>query len=864
MERAILCLLALFPILSQAVSLDNISFTPGAGDLSMSYLGLIFGSVPGSGLASGTNQLIGQIFTVFNTGVLVMTMGIVGYTVFTTTVGVSQEGSGAFQTKISPWVTLRITAGSSLLIPSFSGYSAIQVLVMTIVVKSIGFANLIWSEIIDYVASDRAIIVGGAQSSSIPLSTRTTNTISNLKSINLTDLSAVSYCVWAFNRLSDGPKGPDYQVDTNTNTITINAYLKSSTGNSYALVPCGTISTTQPNTLNSLRIGVDTIVMTAISQLNLNNNALACNNGQCFNTVNFYYTAWSILYAQAGSVTFTPTSSNQAWANEAKNRGWITAAAYYSKLVSLEKSTSPTDSLPGYEANTNYAPRITITKNLSQLPQAYQTNANTFNTAAQVASYNTFIDNSMPTGTQTTSTSTDPSGPAAQIASAILNGYGKTFGESWSNGPIGLSNLGVAGTGAPGLFGGRPYFAFDHMVVLTNTVVTKLTGCSVAKCSGSGSFDQVGCTLLEKSQSSCDAEYMKNNGFLGMLYKQQQGFAFDPLDQMRSLGVVMIQAAVNYWKTTLDVMYQKTVYLAWATFGVRIAINLPSTILTAALYGWGPGFAVVAQGVQSALNAMLDVITQLIKAAFEVYVPFGTALATAFFSMGVVLGIYLPFMPYLLYIFGAVGWLIGVAESLVAAPLVAMGVTHPEGHDLLGKAEQSLMLLLGIFVRPATMLIGFIFAINLASVAVSLLNIGFMNVFIDFMKSASSDPLVISINLVGTMLVYTYVMMSVLDQAYSLIYQIPDRILRWIGGPADSPGAGAAQAAREVKQQTQSAGSQAGQGAGQSMRAPSIPVDSSAGSGNAKDLHQAFKENNDSKNKPSSINKNSNGNAPGS
>jgi defect-in-organelle-trafficking protein DotA len=122
---------------------------------------------------------------------------------------------------------------------------------------------------------------------------------------------------------------------------------------------------------------------------------------------------------------------------------------------------------------------------------------------------------------------------------------------------------------------------------------------------------------------------------------------------------------------------------------------------------------------------------------------------------------------------------------------------------------------------------------------------------------------VISINLVGTMLVYTYVMMSVLDQAYSLIYQIPDRILRWIGGPADSPGAGAAQAAREVKQQTQSAGSQAGQGAGQSMRAPSIPVDSSAGSGNAKDLYQAFKENN-KKDDPSSINKNSNGNAPGS
>ena len=51
----------------------------------------------------------------------------------------------------------------------------------------------------------------------------------------------------------------------------------------------------------------------------------------------------------------------------------------------------------------------------------------------------------------------------------------------------------------------------------------------------------------------------------------------------------------------------------------------------------------------------------------------------------------------------------------------------------------------------------------------------------------------------------------------------------WIGGPADSPGAGAAQAAREVKQQTQSAGSQVGQGAGGAMRAPNIGGDSSAG-----------------------------------
>ena len=140
------------------------------------------------------------------------------------------------------------------------------------------------------------------------------------------------------------------------------------------------------------------------------------------------------------------------------------------------------------------------------------------------------------------------------------------------------------------------------------------------------------------------------------------------------------------------------------------------------------------------------------------------------------------------------------------------------------------------------MLIGFIFAINMATIAVGLLNRGFMQVLVDFLGSSSSgSALVATVTLVGAMLVYTYVMMSVLDQAYSLIYQIPDRILRWIGGPADAPGAGAAQAAREVKQQTQSAGQQAGQGAGQAMKAPSINVDSSAGQIDSKGLADDIK-----------------------
>ena len=68
--------------------------------------------------------------------------------------------------------------------------------------------------------------------------------------------------------------------------------------------------------------------------------------------------------------------------------------------------------------------------------------------------------------------------------------------------------------------------------------------------------------------------------------------------------------------------------------------------------------------------------------------PLGTALVTVLFGCGILLGVYLPFLPYLLFLFGVMGWLIAVIEAMVAAPLVAMGVTHPEGHDLLGRVSK--------------------------------------------------------------------------------------------------------------------------------------------------------------------------------
>ena len=61
-------------------------------------------------------------------------------------------------------------------------------------------------------------------------------------------------------------------------------------------------------------------------------------------------------------------------------------------------------------------------------------------------------------------------------------------------------------------------------------------------------------------------------------------------------------------------------------------------------------------------------------------------------------------------------------------------------------------------------------------------------------------------------MVYTYVVMALLNRVYSLIYLIPDRILRWIGGQPEQ--SATAQMMSRMQQQISGSGGQIAGGAG--------------------------------------------------
>jgi defect-in-organelle-trafficking protein DotA len=200
--------------------------------------------------------------------------------------------------------------------------------------------------------------------------------------------------------------------------------------------------------------------------------------------------------------------------------------------------------------------------------------------------------------------------------------------------------------------------------------------------------------------------------------------------------------------------------------------------------------------------------------SFALILPIMTAWTAVMLSVGFVTAYYIPFIPYMIFTFGALAWFMAVVEAMVAAPIVALGVMHPEGHDIFGKGEAAIMILMNVFLRPAMMIIGLITAISISYVGIWLLNAGFDRA-IGFMQPSSSASGSTGTPLLQqgwgytgwsgifayffSILIYTTMYMTLVEKAFSLISALPDKVLRWIGGQPESHGQETAQWMGEAK-----------------------------------------------------------------
>ncbi|MEM6903757.1 MAG: DotA/TraY family protein, partial [Pseudomonadota bacterium] len=153
---------------------------------------------------------------------------------------------------------------------------------------------------------------------------------------------------------------------------------------------------------------------------------------------------------------------------------------------------------------------------------------------------------------------------------------------------------------------------------------------------------------------------------------------------------------------------------------------------------------------------------------------------------GFLLGYLFPYLPWLLWVGGLVGWFILVLESVIAAPLWALAHMRMDGEGIMGPAgNQGYMLALALLLRPALMLIGLLSGMVLIYVFVPFLGVSILAVS-DLNRSAGSP-----IDLMGTLMsvgLLAFVVVTTCYKAFGMINQVPDRVLRWIGSGGSSDG----------------------------------------------------------------------------
>ena len=170
-----------------------------------------------------------------------------------------------------------------------------------------------------------------------------------------------------------------------------------------------------------------------------------------------------------------------------------------------------------------------------------------------------------------------------------------------------------------------------------------------------------------------------------------------------------------------------------------------------------------------------------------------TAILVTTWGFAAMLSVYLPAVPYIIFALGVLGWMLLVVEATIAAPILALAFIAPS-QDEMGKTMPGIMLLLNILLRPSLMVVGFLISALFLKAALLLVNNGMMAAMYSFRATTASmtGPIIM-------LFVYINFVVAITNKSFSLIYILPDKILRWIGNSGEDTGQTISQVMGEAK-----------------------------------------------------------------
>ncbi len=180
-------------------------------------------------------------------------------------------------------------------------------------------------------------------------------------------------------------------------------------------------------------------------------------------------------------------------------------------------------------------------------------------------------------------------------------------------------------------------------------------------------------------------------------------------------------------------------------------------------------------------------VTKALKSGVKTLAPFVTALVLGLFLVGVTWAYYLPSVPFIIWTFAVVSWLLMLVEALVGAVLWAAAIALPEGEGIIGpRGDQGVMLLITVMFTPPLMVIGFFVGFELMGILGTSIGQS-LGIFLgSAMRGVSWNP----VTWFATAVLASIIAVMLVHKIFGLITSLPEKVFRWVGGQGAQLGGG--------------------------------------------------------------------------
>ena len=179
------------------------------------------------------------------------------------------------------------------------------------------------------------------------------------------------------------------------------------------------------------------------------------------------------------------------------------------------------------------------------------------------------------------------------------------------------------------------------------------------------------------------------------------------------------------------------------------------------------------------VSGLIDLAGGVARTAERVFGPYLMMIVVSLTIIAAVWAYYIPAVPFILWTFGVVGWLILVIEALVASVLWAAGIATPEGEGLIGqKGEQGFQLFLNVMIRPSLMVLGFFASFLLIDSVGNWVGAGISIFFAGENTGITAwNPL----TWISSAALIAVIAVMLSHKIFALITWVPDNVMRWVG-----------------------------------------------------------------------------------